>query len=574
MPDGQVLEFSGVTKRFGPVIAVSEFSARVEPGVVTGFLGPNGAGKTTSLRVLLGLVRATEGTATIGGLPYAKLADPLRTVGAALEASSFHPGRTAANHLKVYAQAAGLPTSRVDEAIGIVGLSDVAGRKVGGFSLGMRQRLGLAYTLLGDPGVLVLDEPANGLDPEGIKWMRGLLRQLAREGRTVLVSSHLLSEVQQTADALLVIAQGRLVFQGKLDELSDPSEQAVVVDSPDRAALSSALTRSGVSFEVLRSGFTVRGATPAEIGAVAAGAGVALSSLQKRGPALEEIFLDLVDGVRVHPSAGGAAPLVAGAAVAGAAVADAVADDAPVLEERPEADAETGEVPDAEAEEVADAETDEAADAEAEDVANAEDVIVDAPPVAAASTAGFAVASTGIIDVIPAGVLAADAHEDAAAEPDEDAEPAVDEPEPETEPEPEAEIPPTHDFEGEPPVVVEPALVVEPVEEQPAEPTWTEAPTENLVDEDAPTDDGDQASEEIATHEEDEESETPEEKSARLASDLEADRFFAAFDDSTGDASTGDDSTNDSSINAEHEANASEGHSEDTHTEHEGGEQR
>ncbi|HEX5859415.1 MAG TPA: ATP-binding cassette domain-containing protein, partial [Microbacterium sp.] len=237
MPDGQVLEFSGVTKRFGPVTAVSDFAARVEPGVVTGFLGPNGAGKTTSLRILLGLVRATEGTATIGGLPYAKLAHPLRSVGAALEASSFHPGRTAANHLKVYAQAAGLPTSRVDDAIGIVGLSDVAGRKVGGFSLGMRQRLGLAYTLLGDPGVLVLDEPANGLDPEGIKWMRGLLRQLAREGRTVLVSSHLLSEVSQTVDALLIIAQGRLVFQGRLDELSDQTEQAVVVDAPDRAAL-------------------------------------------------------------------------------------------------------------------------------------------------------------------------------------------------------------------------------------------------------------------------------------------------------------------------------------------------
>ncbi len=300
MPDGQVLEFSGVTKRFGAVAAVSDFSARVEPGVVTGFLGPNGAGKTTSLRILLGLVRATSGSATIGGVPYRALRHPLRTVGAALEASSFHPGRTAADHLKVYAQAARIPLSRVDESLAIVGLADVAGRRVGGFSLGMRQRLGLAYTLLGDPAVLVLDEPANGLDPEGIKWMRGLLRQLAREGRTVLVSSHLLSEVQQTVDALLIIAAGRLVFQGALDDLSDPSEQAVVVDSLDRAGLADALRGAGLDAEVLRTGLMVRGAETVEVGAAAAAAGIALSLLHKRGPGLEEIFLELVSGVRVY----------------------------------------------------------------------------------------------------------------------------------------------------------------------------------------------------------------------------------------------------------------------------------
>src|SRR6478752_764022 len=241
MPEGQVLEFSAVTKRFGAVTAVDGFTARVEPGLVTGFLGPNGAGKTTTLRVLLGLVRSTSGTATIGGVPYAKLKNPLQTVGAVLEASSFHPGRTAANHLKVYAQAAGLPASRVDDALGIVGLGDVAGRKVGGFSLGMRQRLGLAYALLGDPGVLVLDEPANGLDPEGIRWMRGFLRRLAAEGRTVLVSSHLLAEVQQTVDALLIISRGRLVFEGSIDDLADPTEFATVVDAPDRDALTAAL---------------------------------------------------------------------------------------------------------------------------------------------------------------------------------------------------------------------------------------------------------------------------------------------------------------------------------------------
>ncbi|WEK12892.1 MAG: ATP-binding cassette domain-containing protein [Candidatus Microbacterium phytovorans] len=312
MPDGQVLEFTGVTKRFGTVTAVDGFSARVEPGVVTGFLGPNGAGKTTSLRILLGLISPSSGTATIGGKRYAQLAQPLQTVGAALEASSFHPGRSAANHLRVYAHAAGLPTSRVDEALGTVGLADVAGRKVGGFSLGMRQRLGLAYTLLGDPGVLVLDEPSNGLDPEGIRWMRGFLRELARQGRTVLVSSHLLAEIQQTAEALLIIARGRLVFQGRIDELTASDEYAAVVDAPDRAALAAALTDAGQDFEVLRTGFTVRGADTAAVGAIAAAAGVALSTLQRRGPALEEVFLDLVNGVRVHASAEGAAPPAVG----------------------------------------------------------------------------------------------------------------------------------------------------------------------------------------------------------------------------------------------------------------------
>lgn len=314
MPEGHVLEFTGVTKRFGAVTAVDGFSARVEPGVVTGFLGPNGAGKTTNLRIMLGLIAPTSGTATIGGKRYAQLKHPLQTVGAALEASSFHPGRTAANHLKVYAQAAGIPTARVDDALGIVGLADVGGRKVGGFSLGMRQRLGLAYTLLGDPGVLVLDEPSNGLDPEGIRWMRGFLRDLARQGRTVLVSSHLLAEIQQTAEALLIIARGRLVFQGAIDELTARDEYATVVDAPDRGALSSALTDAGFVFDVLRSGLTVRGAEPAEVGAAAAAAGVALSSLQRRGPALEEVFLDLVNGVRVHASAAGATPEAALAA--------------------------------------------------------------------------------------------------------------------------------------------------------------------------------------------------------------------------------------------------------------------
>lgn len=306
MPDGQVLELAGLTKRFGSISAVDGLSARIEPGQVTGFLGPNGAGKTTSLRMLLGLVRPTSGTATIGGKRFSELSSPLQTVGAALEASSFHPGRSAANHLKVYARAAGLPTSRIDEVLGLVGLADVAGRRVGGFSLGMRQRLGLATALLGDPGVVVLDEPSNGLDPEGIRWMRSLLRHLAEEGRTVLISSHLLAEVQQTVDALLIISRGRLVFQGGIEDLADPDEFATVVDSPDRPDLSRELDERGIDYQLLRNGFTIRHHDPVEIGGLAAGAGIALSNLQSKGASLEDIFLELVSGVRVHESAGAA----------------------------------------------------------------------------------------------------------------------------------------------------------------------------------------------------------------------------------------------------------------------------
>ena len=318
MPDGQVLEFSGLTKRFGALTAVDRFTARVEPGRVTGFLGPNGAGKTTTMRMLLGLVRASDGTATVGGTPYAQLRRPLQTVGAALEASSFHPGRTAAAHLTALAQASDVPVSRVDETLGLVGLADAGGRKVGGFSLGMRQRLGLAAALLGDPGVLVLDEPTNGLDPEGIRWIRDFLQALAREGRTVFVSSHLLSEVQQTVDSLLVIARGRLVFQGTIDELVDPTEYATVVDAPDRAALAAALAAAGIDTEPLRAGLRVAVADPAEIGRVAAASGVALSLLQRQGPSLEQIFLELADGQRVHASAqGGSAAVPTGAAAEG-----------------------------------------------------------------------------------------------------------------------------------------------------------------------------------------------------------------------------------------------------------------
>lgn len=392
MPEGQVLEFSGVTKRFGPVTAVTDLSARVEPGLVTGFLGPNGAGKTTTLRILLGLVRASEGTATIGGVPYAKLGTPLRSVGAVLEASSFHPGRTAANHLLVYARAAGIPRARVDEVLGLVGLADAAGRKVGGFSLGMRQRLGLAYALLGDPGVLVLDEPSNGLDPEGIRWMRGLLRALAAEGRTVLVSSHMLGEVQQTVDALLIIAKGRLVFQGGIEDLAEASDQATVVDAADRAALEAALTAAGHSFEVLRNGLTVRTAEPAEVGAVAQAAGIALSSLQRRGATLEDVFLELVSGERVHVSAGGAVP----PATAAASESPAQAAEPPEPQPQPETLPEPEPEPEPEADEPEPQREAEPAP-EAEPDPDPPHGNADRPTEAAAS---FAVAATGVIDIV------------------------------------------------------------------------------------------------------------------------------------------------------------------------------
>jgi len=339
MPDGQVLEFASLTKRFGAVSAVDGLSARVEPGRVTGFLGPNGAGKTTSLRMLLGLVRPTSGSATIGGRPFRDLPHPMQTVGAALEASSFHPGRSAAKHLTASAQAAGLPKGRVDDVLGLVGLSDVAGRRVGGFSLGMRQRLGLATALLGDPGVLVLDEPSNGLDPEGIRWMRSLLRTLAEEGRTVLISSHLLAEVQQTVDALLIISRGRLVFQGGIEDLADPDEYATVVDAPEREALMRLLDEHGIGYLVLRNGLTVRHAEPTDIGALAASAGIALSSLQRKGASLEEIFLELVSGVRVHASSGLAAPTVPApdaALPAGTAPDDAAASAVAAAEPEPD----------------------------------------------------------------------------------------------------------------------------------------------------------------------------------------------------------------------------------------------
>ncbi|WP_034591906.1 ABC transporter ATP-binding protein [Hamadaea tsunoensis] len=210
----------GLTKRFGAVTAVDDLSFDLHPGTVTAFLGPNGAGKTTTARMLLGLVRPTSGTALVDGRPYAGLSHPKRRVGAVLEATAYHPGRRAREHLRIAARAGGVPAARVDEVLKLVDLGDAADRRVRGYSLGMRQRLGLATALLGDPGLLILDEPGNGLDPAGLAWLRNLLRDLAAQGRTILVSSHILAEVAQTVDRVLVVAGGRKRFDGDLAELA------------------------------------------------------------------------------------------------------------------------------------------------------------------------------------------------------------------------------------------------------------------------------------------------------------------------------------------------------------------
>ena len=296
-PVGQILQVEHLSKRFGKVDAVQDLSFTVNPGRVTGFLGPNGSGKTTSLRCLLGLVRPTSGTAHISGRTYADLENPGRVVGAALEASGFHPGRTARNHLRIVADAIGLPPKRADEVLDLVGLTEAGGRKAGGFSLGMRQRLSLAAALVGDPGVLVLDEPANGLDPEGIAWLRGFLRSLALEGRTVLVSSHVLSEVQQTVDDVVIISRGRLVESGPLANLGGAGQARVRVRTPNPDALSNALgslTTPPAGIDRVESDLLViTGVTAEEIGRVAFGAQVELHELSPESNDLEALFLEL-----------------------------------------------------------------------------------------------------------------------------------------------------------------------------------------------------------------------------------------------------------------------------------------
>jgi ABC-2 type transport system ATP-binding protein len=289
-----VITIEGLTKRFGDVVAVDGLSFEVHQGTVTGFLGPNGAGKTTTLRMLLGLVTPTAGTARIDGKPYRELAAPLHHVGAVLEASGFHPGRTARNHLRVVSTAAGLPRTRADEVLSQVGLDQAADRRVGSFSLGMRQRLALATALLGEPDVLVLDEPANGLDPEGIHWLREFLRHLASQGRTVLVSSHILAEVAQTVDQVVIIAHGRLVTQSTLAALNARTEQFVRVRTPQAQTLRPLLTAQGIQADLTGPGQVVAvGTTTEAVGQAAAAAGIVIYEMGTERSNLEEVFLQL-----------------------------------------------------------------------------------------------------------------------------------------------------------------------------------------------------------------------------------------------------------------------------------------
>ncbi len=248
-----MIEARGLVKRYGSTAAVNDLSFTIRPGLVTGFLGPNGAGKTTTMRLILGLDYPSAGTVTVNGKPYAQLPDPMHEVGALLDAGAVHGGRTARNHLLGLAQTNGIGPRRVDEVLGLVGLTDVAGKRTKGFSLGMRQRLGIAAALLGDPQILMFDEPVNGLDPEGILWIRNLMRSLAAEGRTVLVSSHLMSEMEHTADHLLVIGRGRLIADcGMAEFIARGSGQAVLVRTPQPDALARAVAAAGGSARGLR----------------------------------------------------------------------------------------------------------------------------------------------------------------------------------------------------------------------------------------------------------------------------------------------------------------------------------
>jgi ABC-2 type transport system ATP-binding protein len=297
LPDGRIV-VSGLAKQYQGVKAVDSLSFAVEPGRVTGFLGPNGAGKTTTLRMILGLVEPTAGTATIGGVRYADLDQPIRRVGGVLEASAAHKDRTGRNHLRIICQAAGLPPARADEVLELTGLTAAADRAFGGYSLGMRQRLGVAAALLGDPQVLILDEPANGLDPEGIRWMRDLLRTLAACGRTILVSSHLLPEIELLADDLIIITAGRLAAQGTTASIIDSVAHGcrTLVRTPEVERLTAALSGAAVVTPAGGGDVYVTGVDAAAIGDAAQRAGVAIHQLTTERADLEAVFLELTAG--------------------------------------------------------------------------------------------------------------------------------------------------------------------------------------------------------------------------------------------------------------------------------------
>ncbi len=290
------VEIQGLTKRFGDVLAVDNLSFAVPAGTVTGFLGPNGAGKTTTLRMLLGLVEPTSGTGTINGTPYRQLTNPLRHADAVLEAASFYPGRTARNHLRVQAAAADIDTACVDVVLDLVGLADADSRRVGGFSLGMRQRLGLAAALLGDPEVLILDEPANGLDPEGVRWLRQLLRSFADDGRTVLVSSHILAEVAQTVDSVVILDQGRMVAHAPLAELTATAGMTPIVRirTPRIAELAAAISADGAEARMLGPDLVeIAGSTAERVGQLAAERAIPIFESVTETADLEDVFFQL-----------------------------------------------------------------------------------------------------------------------------------------------------------------------------------------------------------------------------------------------------------------------------------------
>jgi ABC-2 type transport system ATP-binding protein len=279
------------------VLAVDDLTFKIESGTVTGFLGPNGAGKTTTLRMLLGLATPTSGHATIFDVPYAQLETPAMRVGAVLEATDFHPGRSGRDHLRTLSRAAGLPDARVDQVLELVELDSAAKRRVKGYSLGMRQRLGLAAALLGSPDLLVLDEPANGLDPEGVRWLRDFLRDFASGGRTVLISSHVLAEVAQTVDQVLIINHGRLVTESSLDDLTMRVGGSVRVRGPQLTQLAEALKREGIETTMSNDhALLAHGTTSERVGDVSFAAGLPIHELVTEGSSLEEVFLDLTSG--------------------------------------------------------------------------------------------------------------------------------------------------------------------------------------------------------------------------------------------------------------------------------------
>ncbi len=303
-----------LSKRFGETVAVDDLSFEVSPGCVTGFLGPNGAGKTTTMRLILGLDAPSAGTVTVNGRRYADHRFPLHEVGALLDAKALHGGRTAFDHLLCLAKSNGIGRARVREVLEIVGLSNVARKRAGTFSLGMGQRLGIAGALLGDPGILMFDEPVNGLDPEGIVWIRTLLRSLAAEGRTVFVSSHLMSEMALTATRLIVVGRGRLIADATVDEVTARGQHWVRVRSPRMTDLSAALTAAGATVNSLDNVYEVRGLTASQVGDLASAAGIPLHELTEQRASLEDVYFEITDdSVEFHGASSAHPQTVAGA---------------------------------------------------------------------------------------------------------------------------------------------------------------------------------------------------------------------------------------------------------------------